>query len=557
MEDNIAIILNNRDVIKVKKNTSIRELMQSNKEKFDNTIIGVKVNNDIVSYDYKITKDVTMTTFNANDINGYKMFQAGLKFVMIVALKELFGKNVDVVFDHSIARGIHATIINKDEFNENDAINLINKMKEIIAANKPITKLVVDCKEAYSYYEKVGYKEKALNIHNISNQIINLYRLDNYFNYFFVDMPDSTGVLSKFDLVYINNNEFALMFPTPQSNNNIPEYVHYSKVIDCFKRGKDWLNKIGIPYVANINKIIENGEVIDLIRTCETNLDNEIHDVAKEAIAKNIKYLLIAGPSSSGKTTTAKKIALNLRAQGMEPIMISTDDYFLDREDTPRNTDGSYDFEGLNAIDVKGLNKDLNDLVNGLEVELPTYNFIAGHREYSGIKSKLKDNGLVVIEGLHTLNDELTYNLNKDLKYKVYLSPFIPVNIDCHNYISTTDLRLIRRIIRDNNNRGYDVSKTIDCWQTVRRGEEKNIFPYIDQANKVVNTSLAYEVGVLKVYAIPLLYSVKDDSPYYSEARRLIYFLKHFFPISSEYVSKDSIIREFIGGSNFRNEGDK
>ena len=557
MNDEVTIILNNKDVIKIKKNTSIKDVIKSNEGYFDKSIIGVKVNNDIVSYDYKITKDISLNTFNANDIDGYKMFQAGLKFVMIVALKELFGHDVDVIFDHSIARGIHATIINKDEFNEDDAIKLSNKMKEIINEDKQFVKLVVDVKEAYNYYEKVGYREKALNIHNISNQIINLYRLDNYFNYFFVDMPDSTGVLNKFDLVFINNNEFALMFPNPESNNNIPAYVHYSKVIDCFKKGKDWLNKIGIPYVTDINRTIEQGEVIDLIRTCETNLDNEIHDVAKEAIANNIKYLLIAGPSSSGKTTTAKKIALNLKALGMEPIMISTDDYFLDREDTPKNADGSYDFEGLNSIDVKGLNKDLNDLVNGLEVELPTYNFIAGHREYSGIKSKLQDNGIVVIEGLHTLNDELTSNLNKDLKYKVYLSPFIPVNIDHHNYISTTDLRLIRRIIRDNNNRGYDVSKTIECWQTVRRGEEKNIFPYIDQANKVVNTSLAYEVGVLKVYAAPLLYSVKDDSPYYSEARRLIYFLKHFFPISSEYVSKDSIIREFIGGSNFRNEGDK
>src|SRR5574344_2124124 len=380
MNDNLNILINNTGKITVKKNTKIRELI-NNTNIFKEDIIGVKVNNDIVSYDYKLTKNVNITTFGADDINGYKMYQDCLKFVMIVALKELYGNNVDVVFDHSIARGIHATILNKDNFNKNDTVNLCNKMKEIVKDNKPITKLVVDCRDAYNYYETVGYHEKALNIHNISNQFINLYRIDNCLNYFFVDMPDKTGVLKLFDLAYINDNELALMFPMPHIKNKVPEYVHYSKIIECFKLGSVWLNKIGIPYVANINKIVEDGNVIDLIRTCETNFDNSIHDVAREAIEKGIKYLLIAGPSSSGKTTTAKKIALNLRAQGMAPIMISTDDYFLNKEDTPRNEDGSFDFEGINAIDVNGLNKDLNDLNNGLEVELPTYNFLTGHRE--------------------------------------------------------------------------------------------------------------------------------------------------------------------------------
>jgi uridine kinase len=556
MNSKVEIKINN-NIISVDKNTTIRDIVNTYKDIVNYPIVGVKVNNEIVNYNYKVVRPVNVNFFDSNDLNGYKMYQAGLKFVLEVALKNAFGSDVDIEYDHSMARGIHATILNKHDFNKNDTVELKKAMLKIIENNLPFIKLNIESVEASNYYDSIKYYEKSLNIHNITNQIIILYRLDKYINYFYTEMPDTTGVLTKFDLTYINSNEIALMFPTPHTNNSVPAYIHYGKVIDCFKQGKDWLNRIGIPYVSDINNIIENGNVKDLIKTCETNLDNNIHQVALTAINKGIKYLLIAGPSSSGKTTTAKKIALNLRSQGMEPIMISTDDYFLDREYTPMNSDGTPDFEGLNAIDIDGLNKDLNDLVAGKEVKLPSYNFISGHREYSNKTYRLKENGIVVMEGLHTLNDELTKKLDKNLKYKVYLSPFIPVNIDRHNYISTTDLRLLRRIIRDNNNRGYDVAKTIECWQSVRKGEEKNIFPFIDQADEVINTSLAYELGVLKVYVIPLLYSITNSSPYYPEARRLIYFLKAFFPISSEYVSHDSIIREFIGGSSFRNEGDK
>ena len=259
---------------------------------------------------------------------------------------------------------------------------------------------------------------------------------------------------------------------------------------------------------------------------------------------------MIAGPSSSGKTTTTRILGAYLRSKGYDPICLSTDDYFVDRIDTPKDEYGKYDFECLNAIDTKEFNNDLMRLLKGEEVNIPTYNFVTGKREYHNNLIKLNENSIILIEGLHSLNDDLTPGIPDRYKYKIYLSPFIPLNIDRHNYISTLDLRLIRRIIRDNRTRGYTVSEVIEKWQSVRNGEEKYIFPYTHQANMIINTALPYELGVLKVYAEPLLLSIDTDSKYYEEARRLLKFLRSFYTITSEYVSKNSILREFIGGAN-------
>ena len=263
---------------------------------------------------------------------------------------------------------------------------------------------------------------------------------------------------------------------------------------------------------------------------------------------RDIKFILIAGPSSSGKTTTNARIASYLEALGYDAIKISLDDYFVNREDNPKDEDGNYDFECLEAIDVKLFNEDLQRLLKGEEISLPVYNFISGKREYPKKYVKLNENSIFLIEGLHALNDKITAGIDNKYKYRIYLSPFIPINIDKHNYVSTIDLRLLRRIVRDNRTRGYDCLKTIDNWQRVRNGEEKYIFPYIHQANVIINTALAYEVGVLKIYVEPLLLSVGVDSIYYEEARRLIGFLNQFFSIPGEYVNDDSILREFIGG---------
>jgi len=304
-------------------------------------------------------------------------------------------------------------------------------------------------------------------------------------------------------------------------------------------------------YVTSLNKNVCEGKIKNFIKSCELVFNMNIARIATDVTNnRNIKFILIAGPSSSGKTTTTKRLSSYLMAQGFDPIKISIDDYFLEREETPKDENGNYDFECLTAIDLDLFNSDLKRLLNNEEINMPTYNFVTGKKEFNDNYIKLKDNSIILIEGLHALNDELLPAIDKKYKFKIYLSPFIPSNIDRHNYISTIDLRLIRRIIRDNRTRGYGINKTIHVWQSVRNGEEKYIFPYIHQADVIINTALPYEIGVEKVYIEPLLRSINIESKYYEEAKRLLNFLKMFFTIPSEYVNNDSILREFIGGND-------
>lgn len=551
MEDKILITCSDGSSFNVLKNTSIIEII----ELFDNTkrkdIIGVKINNEVFDMNTKLKKNTYLEFINSSDLIGYRMMQAGLKFVLEVAIKDLYGKSNEIIYNHSIMRGIHCSVIGDIKLTNEDVLKIKEEMIRIVNDDMPITKLNIASKEAISYFEKVNEREKANNILNVSNAVVSLYKLNNYINYFYVDMPYSTGCLTKFDLVYLDNNDLVLSFPTPRSKEVVPEHVNYAKVIDCFKKEKEWLVNQGIPYVCDVNEKVASGKIDELIRISEINYNNKLHQIALDAVNSGAKFILVAGPSSSGKTTTTKKLALSLEAMGINTLQLSTDDFYKDREDCPKNPDGSYDFEGLEALDIDLFNNVLNDLLNGKSVKLPTLNFITGHKEYNKEEVSLKDNMIILIEGLHCLNDELTPNINSKLKYKVYLSPFMPLNIDKHNYISTSDLRMIRRIIRDNRTRGTDVSKTISTWQSVRGGEDKYIFPYINQASVILNTSLVYELGVLKVFAEPLLYSVRTDSIYYEEARRLISFLKGYFPISSEYINNSCVLREFIGGSIF------
>lgn len=552
--DSIKITLNNKE-IEIPYNTSIEQIAKDNKDVCSNKIIGAKIGNELVSLNKRITKETNITLIDVSDIDAYKMNQAGITFVFEVALKNRFGKNVEVTYDNSMGNGIHATIIGLDNIDEGLLKILKSDMEDIISRNEEIKRINVTRDEAINYYLNTNNKEKGYNIHNIVNNIVSLYKLENYINYFYVDLPISTAYLDSFELAVIDNDEIVIIFPT-NNTFNLVEYKKYDKITQVFKDGRSWLKNYDLEYIYNINSVVSHGQVKDLIHLCETNFDNEIHNAAVEVIEHKAKYLLVAGPSSSGKTTTAKKLSLNIAALGYTPLLISTDDYFLNVEDTPKKENGEYDFESIDAVDIGKLNDDLNRLIRGESVKLPKFNFKTGKREYSNDAVKLSDKGIIVMEGIHCLNEKLTPNLDKDLIYRVYLSPFIPLRVDKHNYISTSDLRLIRRIIRDNNNRGTTPSQTLESWQSVRLGEEKYIFPYIGKANLIINTSLSYELGVLKVFVEPLLYSVNNDSPYLEEARRLIFFLNNIFAIPSEYVESDSIIREFIGGSSFKREGD-
>ena len=550
MSDKIKILYNNGKELEVDKNTKIIDIVKLLPPQIKTRVVGSKIDNAIVSMDTKLKRDSVINFIDSNDLAGYKMYQAGLKFVFLAAIYDIFGKEIEASFDHSIMRGMHITIKGLQITNK-EIIRIKERMTKIINDDLRILKMNVLSKEMVEFYKKEKKIPNCYNVSNIDDALVTLYKLENYFDYFYVEMPYSTGCLSRFDLVALNDSEVVLLFPTPRTKNEVPSYVHYEKVIECFKNEKKWLKSLDIPYAYQVNKVVASCKIKDLIRLSEINYDNKIHEVATKILERNSKFVMIAGPSSSGKTTTCKKLSLDLQARGIKTLTISVDDYFKNRVDTPKLPDGKYDFESIASIDVESLNKDINDLLVGKEVSLPTYNFVSGVREFVKGKTKIDSNYIILMEGLHCLNDELTPYINNDIKYKIYLSPFMPLNLDSNNYISTTDLRLIRRMIRDNRTRGNDVSKTICSWQDVRSGEEKYIFPYINTSDVIINTSLVYELGVLKVFAEPLLYSVGTDSLYYEEARRLINFLKNYYPISSEYIADDCVLREFIGGSCF------
>lgn len=547
--DKLIINYNNNKSISVDKNTKIIDILNTLPNK--NDIIGAKIDNVVVSLDTKLKTDTTINFIGSTDLAGYKMMQAGLKFVLLSAVKDLY-KDAYITFDHSIMRGMHITIKKNNSLTDKDISDIKKRMNYLIESDLKIDKLTVLNKEMVDYYKKIHNEACSYNILNVDSEYVSLYRLENYLAYFYIEMPYSTRCLDKYDLVRLSDTEAVLLFPTPRTDNNVPSYIHYEKVIECFKNEKNWLNKLDIPYVYQVNKIVAAGKVQDLIRLSELNFDSKIEKVVDKILSLNKKCILIAGPSSSGKTTTCKKIALNLESRGIRTVKISLDDYFKNRVDTPKLKDGSYDFESVKSIDIDKFNEDMLKLLDKKEVNLPVYNFIRGEREYHNNYVTMTDNSIILIEGLHCLNNEITNMIDDNLKYKIYLSPFMPLNIDSNNYISTTDLRLIRRIIRDNRTRGNDVSMTINSWQSVRDGEEKYIFPFINTSDCIINTSLVYELGVLKVFAEPLLYSVTPDSKYYEEARRLIGFLKNYYPISSEYISDTCVLREFIGGSYFK-----
>ncbi len=550
----VTITYNNEKTIDVEKGTTLFELSKTVAPILDLKIVGAEINNEVVSLETMITKSITVNFIDMNSINGYRINKNGLAFVLEVALKEAFDKKFEVIYNHSIGNGLHMTIEGEDKFTLQDAKTLKKEMNTIIKNDEKIYNLNVEKNEAINYFNKVHSSEKANNIHNITNYIVTVYKLRGYINYFYSEMPYSTGALGKYDLVFLGDNKLVLLFPSPNTKYKIPEYVHYKNVIKCYEESKNWVGALEIPYLADINERISSSQIEDLIRVTETHFNNQIYNLVSKFVKSRARFLMFAGPSSSGKTTTTKKIAIQLRSRGLETLILTVDNYFKERVDSPKDENGNYDFECLECLDLKLLNKQLKDLLAGKKVKMPTFNFETGCKEYNDPPVKIGEHTVILMEGLHCLNDDMTPDIDPSLKYKVYLSPFIPLNIDRHNYISSTDLRLMRRIVRDNRTRARDVGKSIEDWNKVRNGEKKYIYPYISNIDDILNTSLVYEIGVLKTFVEPLLYSVKSDSPSYNEARRLINYLKGFFPIPSDYVNDDSILREFIGKSIFNSK---
>lgn len=509
-------------------------------------VVAVKTKDNIISLSEQVKNNITIEFITSNSFYGVGIYRAGLKLLFQVALKRVI-KDAEVSYEHSVPGGVLCLINNGEQINREDVVKIKEVMDELVKQNKKIRKLNIRKREAIEYYKENKEQEKAKNVSSITDKVVALYELEGVYNYFYSDMPNSTGLLKSFDLEYLGENKIILVMPDKQ--NLVPEYTHHKDIIKTFYDSKKWLEALSMSYVMNLNETVGNTEIKTFMKSSELMFDINISKLA-DRIDKEKKYrfIMIAGPSSSGKTTTTKRLSEYLRTKGYDPIPISSDDYFIDRDKLIKDENGELDFENIEAIDLKYLNNDIHKLLRGESIIPPTYNFISGKKTLNNKPIKLEENSILLIEGLHSLNDRLLPNINKDEVFKIYLSPFIPLNIDKHNYVSTLDLRLIRRMVRDNLTRGYGVDRTMHAWQKVRAGEEKWIFPFINEANVIINTALVYELGVLKVFAEPLLLNIDVDSEYYLEAKRLLNFLKPFFSIPGEYVDKDSILREFIGG---------
>ena len=509
--------------------------------------IAIKIGNDIKELSSKVEEDAKINFINIKDFAGYKMYQSGLKFLFLVSAREAF-PGCEVRFLHSVPKGILCEVVTDKTLTSLDVSEIKGKMASNVSANHKFKKYNIEVKDAHDYYTAEKETEKANNLLTVSNNIVTMYKLKDELNYFYTLMPYSTEVINKYDLVFLGRNRIVIVCPSNTTNGVIPEYVHYENIVSNFMNSKKWLRRMGATYLSNMNDLVSSGKIKDFIEANELTFQHDIAKACENVMSmRDVRLILIAGPSSSGKTTTMKRFRTELIQRGYNVIGLSTDDYFVDRDKSPKDAKGNYDFECLQAIDLELLNKTLKDLLDGKEVEIPEYDFINGKQQFKGRKEKLTNNTFILIEGLHCLNDELIPFIEDKYKYKIYLSPFIPLNIDRHNYISTLDLRLIRRIVRDFWTRGRSVEQTINDWQQVRAGEENYIFPYVYQADTIVNTALAYEVGVLKVFVTPLLHSVSIDSPYYTESRRLLNYLQNFYTIPGKDVPDDSILREFIG----------
>ena len=529
---------------------TLQEIYMEHQENHKYPIILARVNNRLRELSYELKEDCNVEFIDLTTSEGNRTHVNGLTFVILYAVKKLYGKAADVKVQHSLDKGIYFHTSFK--LTEEKVAAIKEEMKIIIRKDMPITKLTIDRIEAINYFNNIGDTVKAEVLKYNTDNYITLYRLGNIYNYFYSLMPMSTGQLKDFDLTYVKDNGFTLRFPTKYINDKIPKYKHHPNMLAVFSEYREWAKLIGIENSTDLNRVVSSGKINDLIKIDETLQSGRLLKIAQEINFKKnkVKIVLLAGPSSSGKTTTSRKLCMYLEAFGLHPKTIGMDDYFVDKKQTPKDENGNYDYECLEALDLKLFDTQMASLLKGEEVKIPTYNFIIGEKEYRNTM-KLEDNDILIIEGIHALDPKILTNIQRDRKYKIYISPLTELSMDNHNRISTTDNRLLRRIVRDNRTRNYTVEHTLAQWASVRKGEELYIFPHQDESDATINSAAIYELGVLKTYVEPLLYSVGTESPYYEEAKRLINFLRLFLPISADRIPEDAVIREFIGGSYF------
>lgn len=534
-------------ILEIEKGTKVKDVFD--KQVRENNALACKFNNEVKSLDYEFEEDGEVSLIYFKDRDGKRIYNRGIIYIMSKALSELYPRALLTV-NYQLTGAMFCEIDNM-KITDEIITNLKNKMIEITNKDIEIRKVTMTTEEAEKFYEKEKSLKGIVQLDTKVKNGVSLYFCEDYYNYFYGVMPISTGVIKTYDVEKYNNG-FLVHFPDKDNQNLIKEHKESKKLYKTLQEYEDIHRILGINTLYKLNNKVNSGQINDNILLAEALHEKKIAEIADKIARRNdVKVVLIAGPSSSGKTTFAKRLGLQLRLNGLKPVTISVDNYFVEREETPKDSQGNYDFECIEAINLELFNEHLTKLLNGEEILVPTFDFSQGKKFYNGEKMKLNKDEILVIEGIHCLNDKLTASIPRWQKYKVYISALTVLNIDYHNRISTTDTRLIRRIVRDHQFRNYSALHTLEMWYSVNRGEEKYIFPYQEEADFMFNSSLIYELGVLKDYAIPLLEKIDNTREEFSEAKRLIRMLSFFESIPTDAIPQNSLIREFIGGSIF------
>lgn len=550
----IDIVCENSDAtLTVEWGTTLRDVVNM-LPKPERPYLAAYVNNSIKELDYRVYRPVSVRFIDVTHFEGTRVYQRTLFFTLQKAVHDLFpDKRFSI--PHSVSKGFYCEIEGMDRIAPDDIDRLKARMDELIRQDIPIVRRKVRTEEAREAYARLGYDDKITLLDSCPRLYVTLYALADIVGYFYGALAPSTGYLHLYDLKPYYKGLFIAV-PKRTNPDELEGMIRQEKMFDLFTEYQEWTRVLGVPNIGTLNRRILDGEASDLIKVAEAFHEKRLGSIADAIYAtnrqRNMRLVLISGPSSSGKTTFAKRLGIQMRIVGLNPVLISLDDYFLEREQTPRDANGDYDYETIDALDLKTFNEHLERLFAGESVEIPRYDFISGRRQWHEEPLRLDDRSVLVVEGIHGLNPRLTEKIPDEYKFRIYVSVFTTVMMDDMNRIPTTDNRLIRRIVRDNATRGSDAVSTLRRWGSVRTGEEKYIFPYQENADVMFNSSLLYELPVLRRYVEPLLYKVPDTVPEFGEAHRLLKFLNNFQTISPEEIPPTSLLREFIGGSSFR-----
>lgn len=542
---------NNKKVLKVNVGSTLSEVFSASELKMDHGPVCARVNNKVQGMHYRLYNDKEVEFLDMRSGSGSRTYMRTLFFICCKAINDLYG-SVEVRIDIPVSKGYYVHVNLGRDITADDVARIRCRMQEIIDAGTPIRRRMVTAEEAIRLFSEKGDMSKVKLLKGQGKLYTVYYQIDDFIDYFYGALLTSTSEVYLFDLVAYSDG-MLLRVPSREDPGQLCPMPRQQKMFDVFKEHHEWQNIIGLRTVGDLNDAVDKGFATDIINVNEALQEKKIARIADQIAARHdVKLVLLAGPSSSGKTTTCKRLSIQLLTCGLKPLQISLDDYFIDRDKTPLDANGEYDYESIHALNIALINEQFNALFKGDEIELPRYNFQTGKSEKSGKRLKLGPNDIVVVEGIHALNPELTAQIPEQQKFRVYVSALTTILLDEHNYIPTTDNRLLRRIIRDYKYRGVSAQESIHRWPSVRAGEERWIFPYQENADAMFNSAMLYELAVIKQQAEPLLEQVPENCEEYAEAHRLLKFLRYFHAISYRQLAPTSLLREFLGGSSFK-----